>query len=136
MKKELEALNAKMASSKLDAILADAITVGSLRLVTATLRDMQPDAARMLSDELRAKDAAIVSVFALVNGDKLNFLASCGKDAVSAGAHAGKLVSAVAAVADGKGGGRPDSAMAGGKDSSKIDEALALAETTLASMLK
>jgi len=136
MKKELEALNAKMASSKLDDILKSAVSVGSLRLVTATLRDMQPDAARMLSDELRAKDAAIVSVFALVNGDKLNFLASCGKDAVACGAHAGKLVSAVAAVADGKGGGRPDSAMAGAKDLSKVDAALATAKDVLAGMAK
>ena len=136
MKKELEALNAKMASSKLDEILKDAVSVGSLRLVTATLRDIQPDAARMLSDELRAKDASIVSVFALVNGDKLNFLASCGKDAVASGAHAGKLVSAVAAIADGKGGGRPDSAMAGAKDLSKVDAALAAAKDVLASMAK
>ncbi len=136
MKKELEALNAKMASSKLDAILADAITVGSLRLVTATLRDMQPDAARMLSDELRAKDATIVSVFALVNGDKLNFLASCGKDAVSAGAHAGNIVRATAKLAGGNGGGRPDSATAGAKDISKIDGALAQVESIVAGMLK
>ena len=136
MKKELEALNAKMASSKLDDILKNAVSVGSLRLVTATLRDMQPDAARMLSDELRAKDASIVSVFALVNGDKLNFLASCGKDAVANGAHAGKLVSAVAAVADGKGGGRPDSAMAGAKELSKVDAALAAAKDVLTGMAK
>ncbi len=136
MKKELESLNAKMAASKLDSILAGAQAVGSFRLVTATLRDMQPDAARMLSDELRSSDATIVSVFALVNGDKLNFLASCGKDAVAAGAHAGKLVSAVAAVADGKGGGRPDSAMAGAKDLSKVDAALATAKDVLAGMAK
>ena len=125
-----------MASSKLDDILKSAVSVGSLRLVTATLRDMQPDAARMLSDELRTKDATIVSVFALINGDKLNFLASCGKDAVACGAHAGKLVSAVAAVADGKGGGRPDSAMAGAKDLSKVDAALATAKDVLAGMAK
>ena len=136
MKKELESLNAKMASSKIDAIMKDAISVGSFRLVTATLNDMQPDAARMLSDELRSSDATIVSVFALVNGDKLNFLASCGKDAVASGAHAGKLVSAVAAVADGKGGGRPDSAMAGAKDLSKVDAALAVAKDVLSGMAK
>ena len=136
MKKEIEALNAKMAASKLDAILAGATMIGGFRLVTATLNDMQPDAARMLSDELRSSDATIVSVFAIVNGDKLNFLASCGKDAVAAGAHAGKLVSAVAAVADGKGGGRPDSAMAGAKDLSKVDAALATAKDVLAGMAK
>ena len=65
-----------------------------------------------------------------------NFLASAGKDAVAAGVHAGKLVGAVAAVTGGKGGGRPDNAMAGGADASKVLEALASAEAALASMLK
>ena len=78
----------------------------------------------------------IVAVLALTAGDRLNFLATAGKDAVAAGAHAGKLVGAVAAVTGGKGGGRPDSAMAGGKDRSKLSEALASAEGTLSSMLK
>ena len=73
----------------------------------------------------------MVAVFAVTSGDKLTFMTVCGKDAVKAGAHAGKIASAVAAVTGGKGGGRPDSAMAGGRDLSKIDEALALAATLL-----
>ena len=135
-KKEIESLNAKIASSKLDSILAGAQKVGSTTLVCASLKDMQPDAARNLADEVRSSDASAVVVFALVNGDKLNFITACGKDAVAAGAHAGKLVGSIAAIAGGKGGGRPDSAMAGGKDLNKVDEALASAKAALEGMLK
>ena len=66
----------------------------------------------------------------------MNFIAVAGKDAVAAGAHAGKLVGAVAAISGGKGGGRPDSAMAGGQDRSKIDEALVAASDILKGQLK
>ena len=135
-RKEIEALNAKLASSKLGDILASSKQVGAVKLIATKLSDMQLDAARALADDIKANHADVVAVLAVAAGDKLNFIAVAGKDAVAAGAHAGKLVGAVAAATGGKGGGRPDSAMAGGKEISKIDEALALAETTLASMLK
>ena len=135
-RKEIDSLNAKIASSKIDAILASAVSVGAFKLICARLDDMQPDAARALADEIKAGNADTVAVLALVNGDKLNFICVAGKDAVAGGAHAGKLVGAVAAVTGGKGGGRPDNAMAGGKDISKTDEALACASDTLKAMLK
>ena len=135
MKKELEAMNAKLAATKIDEILASAKQVGSVRLITAELKEMQPDAARSLADEIKARATDAVAVLAL-NGEKLNFLAVAGKDAVAAGAHAGKLVGAVAQITGGKGGGRPDNAMAGGQDRVKIGEALAASESLLASMLK
>ena len=135
-KKEIEALNAKLAGSKLSELMDKAQPVGAALLVAAELKDMQIDAARSLSDEIKAKYPNAVSVFAIYQGGKLNFLASAGKDAVAAGAHAGKLVGAVAAVTGGKGGGRPDNAMAGGADASKIAEALATAKSTLEGMLK
>jgi alanyl-tRNA synthetase len=135
-RKEIEALNSKLASSKLGDILASAKQVGAVKLIATKLSDMQLDAARALADDIKANHADVVAVLAVAAGDKLNFIAVAGKDAVAAGAHAGKLVGAVAAATGGKGGGRPDSAMAGGKELSKIDEALALAESTLASMLK
>ncbi|MBO4979709.1 MAG: hypothetical protein J6D16_04810 [Clostridia bacterium] len=135
-KKEIEALNAKLAGSKLSELMDKAQPVGAALLVAAELKDMQIDAARSLSDEIKAKYPNAVSVFAIYQGGKLNFLASAGKDAVAAGAHAGKLVGAVAAVTGGKGGGRPDNAMAGGADASKIAEALATANSTLEGMLK
>ncbi|MBO5281221.1 MAG: alanine--tRNA ligase, partial [Clostridia bacterium] len=135
-KKEIEALNAKLASSKLGDIMASAQSVGSVKLIAAKLGDMQLDAARALADDIKANNADAVAVLAVINGDKLNFIAAAGKDAVAAGAHAGKLVGAVAAVTGGKGGGRPDSAMAGGKEISKTDEALDAAKATLEGMLK
>ena len=135
MKKELEALNNKIAGSKLGDVLKNAVSVGSVKLVTASL-DMEIDAARSLTDKIKADCPDTVAVVAVKAHGKLNFIAVAGKDAVAAGAHAGKLVGAVASVTGGKGGGRPDSAMAGGQDASKIDEALASAEATLKGMLK
>ncbi len=136
MKHEIEALNAKIAASKLDGIMAGAVNVKSVRLVVADLDGMQPDAARSLGDEIKARYADVVAVLAIHNDGKLNFLAVAGKDAVAAGAHAGKLVGAVAAVTGGKGGGRPDNAMAGGRDLDKITEALNSASDILDGMLK
>ena len=136
MKKEIEALNAKIAASKLDSIMENAVAVKSVRLVTANLGGMQIDVARSLADEIKARFDDVVAVLAICGDGKLNFLAVAGKDAVAAGAHAGKLVGAVAAVTGGKGGGRPDNAMAGGRDADKIAEALASANETLGGMLK
>ena len=136
MKKEIEALGAKIAASKLDSILASAISVGSVRLVAVDLGEMQADTARTLADELKARYDDIVAILAINADNKLNFLSVAGKAAVAAGAHAGKLVGAVAAVTGGKGGGRPDNAMAGGRDTSKTAEALASAKELLAGMLK
>ena len=135
-KREIDSLNSKIAASKLDSILAGAENVGAFKLITARLDDMQTDAARALADEIKANNADVVAVFALSAGGKLTFMAVAGKDAVAGGAHAGKLVGAVAAVTGGKGGGRPDNAMAGGKELGKIDEALAAAKATLQGMLK
>ncbi len=136
MKKEIESLNSKIAASKLDSIMAEAVSVGSVRLVAADMGNMQVDAARSLADEIKARYDDVVAVLAIAPEGKLNFLAIAGKNAVAAGSHAGKLVGAVAAVTGGKGGGRPDNAMAGGRDTEKIAEALASANATLAGMLK
>ena len=136
LKKEVEVLNSKLAATKVDSILSGAVQVKSFRLATARLDDMQLDVARSLVESIKASYPDTVAVLAVCNDGKLNFLAVAGKQAVAAGAHAGKLVGAVAAVADGRGGGRPDNAMAGGQDMSKIDEALAAALPTLTAMLK
>ena len=136
MKKELEALNAKMAASKLDGLMANAETVGPFRLVTADLGETAPDAARTLGDEIKARYENAVAVLAIRRGDAVQFRAVAGKEAVNAGGHAGKLVGAVAALTGGKGGGRPDNAMAGGKDTAKVGEALAAAASLLAPMAR
>ncbi len=135
MKKEIEALNAKIAASRLDGIMASAVTVGSVRLVAADLGETEANVARSLADEIKARYDDAVAVLAATSDGKLNFLAVAGKDAVAHGAHAGKLVGSVAAATGGKGGGRPDNAMAGGRDTAKIAEALAGAAEALSGML-
>ncbi len=135
-KHEIEALNQKMALMKLDTLIASAKEVGSVKLIASDLGDSGIDSARALCDSIKDKYADTVAVFAVHDGEKLNFVAAAGSAAVKAGAHAGKLVGAVSAVTGGKGGGRPDSATSGGKDIAKVAEALAAAESVLAGMLK
>ncbi len=135
-KREIESLNSKLAATKLDSLLSGAKAVGSVNLCTARFDGMAIEVARSLADEIKASRSDVVAVLAVATEGKLNFITVCGADAVKAGAHAGKIVSAVAAVTGGKGGGRPDNAMAGGRDTALIDDALAAAETTLAGMLK
>jgi alanyl-tRNA synthetase len=135
-KKEAESLNAKLASGKLDAILSNAVAVKSVKLAAADLGEMKADAVRGLCDRLKNENPDMAMIFAIRSGAKINFVAACGADAVKAGAHAGKLAGAVSAVTGGKGGGRPDSAMAGGQDASRIAEAIASAKGVLEGMVK
>ena len=133
LKKELDAANAKLSQNALASLAS--VSVGGTELFTAKV-DGNAQAARSMCDEIKAKNPKAVAVIAAVDGGKLQFAASAGKDAVALGAHAGKLVGAVAAVTGGKGGGRPDGAMAGGADVSKVEEALAAAASILAEQLK
>ena len=135
-KKEIEALNSKLAASKIDGIVGGAVAVGTVKLAVARFDGMQINVARALADEIKAKYADMVAVIAVVSDGKLNFITACGADAVKAGVHAGKLAGSVSAVTGGKGGGRPDSAMAGGHELAKIDEALQSANAVVESMLK
>ena len=131
LKREIEALNSKMAGSRVTELMQNATQVGTFNVITADLKDMSVDAVRSLGDAIKDKDENAVAVFAIHSGDKLNFLSVCGKNAVKNGAHAGNILREVSAVTGGKGGGRPDSAMSGGRDISKIDEALSLVSTLL-----
>ena len=127
----LAAAESKLAEAQLSSMIASAETVGKVRLLAVRL-DMKTDAARTLCDTIKANYPDMVAVIAAVDGDKFGFVTCAGSDAVKAGAHAGKLASLAASVTGGKGGGRPDSAQAGGKELSKIDEALAAVKATLA----
>ena len=136
LRRELDALNQKLASSKLDEVLSASVAVGDVKLAVARLDGVQQDVARSLADDIKANNDDTVAVLAITDGARLTFMAVAGKTAVAKGAHAGKLVGAVAAVTGGKGGGRPDNAMAGGKDTSLVDKALAAAGELLAAQLK
>lgn len=133
--KEIDALNARIAAGKLDAVLQNTVEIQGIKLIASRVDDMTADTARNLTDDIKARMPEAVIVLAVCDNGKLNFLAAAGKDAVAKGAHAGRLVGAVAAVTGGKGGGRPDNAMAGGRDMDKVADALAEAQTILKSML-
>jgi len=135
-KKEIDVLNAKLASGRLDSLLASAEAVGAIRLVVGDLGDTTPDTVRSMCDKIKDQHKDMVAVFSVHAGAKLNFIGAAGADAVKAGVHCGKLIGSVAAVTGGKGGGRPDSAMAGGSDLSKIGDALASVKETVSGMLK
>ena len=130
LRRELESASAQIANIKAESLLSSIKTVGKLKLLTASVQ-MKPDAVRSLCDTVKAKHPDAVAVFATVFDGKLNFVAVAGPEAVKAGAHAGNILRDISAICGGKGGGRPDSAMSGGKDVDKIDAALARAEEIL-----
>ena len=114
-----------------DAMLRSAKEIGGLHVVTARVEG-DANALRKQGDALRDKDAAVVAVMAAVNGEKITFQCVCGKDAVARGVKAGDIIRAITAIAGGKGGGKPDSAMGGGNDVSKLSEALNAVEGLVA----
>ncbi len=136
--RELERLQAQQAADRTANLLANAEQLGDIRLVTADLGEATPDTLRSMCDTAKESGADIVAVFAGRNQEKgtVTFACAAGKTALAHGAHAGNIVRAVAQVAGGNGGGRPDSAMAGAKDASKIDEALKSAADVVRAMLK
>lgn len=134
--KEIQRLNAELTKLKSADMFAKPIAVGSLELYVAKVDNTTPDALRSMGDDIKAKGDNVIAVIAGTNADKANFVAVCGKDAIASGVKAGDLVREIAKLAGGGGGGRPDSAMAGAKDLTKVDSALAAVEETVKSMLK
>ena len=133
LKRELESANAQIANAKAEALFSGIKQVGKFKLLAAKV-EMRPDQARGLCDTVKDKYSDAVAVFAAVADGKLNFAVAAGADAVKSGAHAGNILREVATICGGKGGGRPDSAMGGGRDIDKIPEALAKAEEILANI--
>ncbi len=134
--KEIAALSAQLTELKSADLFADAKAVGAVRLVTAAVENMSADELRALGDKAKEAGDDLVLVLTCVNNGKGNIAVAAGKAAVAAGANAGKLAKAVAQLAGGNGGGKPDFAMAGAKEIAKLPEALAAAEGLLADMLK
>ncbi len=134
-KRLLEKAETKLAGGKINDILANAVNVSDIKLAVSRLDGVTADELRKMTDTVKANNDDTVIVLAAVNGEKLTFCAACGKAAVKSGAHAGNLVREIAKLTGGNGGGKPDSAMAGGKDTSKADEALSKAIDILKEML-
>ena len=121
----VERFKAREAVSEAERFLFAAHDVGGLKVLTATVPEADADRLRKMGDFLRDKDPSVAAVLAAVNGDKITFLAVCGKDAVAKGAKAGDIIKAITPICGGRGGGKPDSAMGGGSDVVKLDNALA-----------
>ena len=125
LRHELEKFKSEASLGEARQFLTAAKNVGGLKVLTAIRNGMDANALRQMGDFLRDKAPDVVAVLASANGEKITFLAVCGPEAVKRGIKAGDLVKSVCAICGGKGGGKPDFAMAGLKDETKIDEALA-----------
>ena len=136
LKKEIEQFKAKEAAGAVDQMLSGAASVGSVKVLTVKVPGADAGKLRQMGDVLRDKDDSVVAVLASVNGEKVTFLAVCGKAAVKSGVKAGEIVKQVCCCCGGSGGGKPDSAMGGGKDVSKMDEALSSVEAFVATKVK
>lgn len=135
-RKELEEANAKLVRSNMDSILSSAETVNGIKIAAAKLDNLDMNALRAASDELKNKIGSGVVILISSKDDKVNLIVSATKDAVTAGIHCGNIIKEAAAACGGGGGGRPDMAQAGGKDPSGIDEALRIAREKAAEALK
>ena len=131
----VEKYKAKEAAGETDRIMFGAHEVGGLKVLTATVPDADGQRLRQMGDMLREKDPTVVAVLACVNDGKITFLCSCGKEAVGKGIKAGDIIKQVSAIAGGSGGGKPDSAMGGGKDVLMLDNALAMVDNVVAMKL-
>ena len=135
MRQALEKFKAEASLGEARQFLAAAKAVGELKVLTAHRDGMDANALRQMGDFLRDKEPSVVAVLASVNGGKITFLAVCGKEAVAKGVKAGDLVKNVCTICGGKGGGKPDSAMGGGSDLLKLDDALASVDDFVAAKL-
>ena len=122
---EIEKFKAEASVGEARQFLMSAKTVGELKVLTASRENVDAATLRQMGDFLKDKEPNVVAVLASTSDEKISFLAVCGKNAIAKGIKAGDLVKNVCTICGGKGGGKPDSAMGGGKDKLKIDDALA-----------
>ena len=134
-RQNVERMKEKILHSDVDRFLYASKNIGGIKVITTTRTDLEAGDLRKLGDFLRDKDPDTVAVLATATESKVTFVAVCGKNAVAKGIRAGDLVRAVSAVTGGKGGGKPDSAMGGGSEVLKIDDALAIVDDFVAEKL-
>ncbi len=136
LEKERDSLQSALSNMRTKSLAENAQDIGGVRLITAKIDGIKPDMLRKMGDEIKAAQSDVLAVIAGVDGGRGNLTAVAGKDALAKGVHAGKIVGKIAAVTGGKGGGRPDSAMAGVGDLSKLDDALAQAAAIAKEFIK
>ena len=134
-RQNVERMKEKILHSDVDRFLYASKNIGGIKVITTTRTDLEAGDLRKLGDFLRDKDPDTVAVLATATESKVTFVAVCGTNAVARGLRAGDLVRAVSAVTGGKGGGKPDSAMGGGSEVLKIDDALAIVDDFVAEKL-
>ena len=125
LRQNIEKLKAKEFVGEADQFLLNAKQVKGLKVFSMSRNGLSADDMRKMGDFLRDKEPGVAALLAGVNDGKITFQAVCGKEAVSRGVRAGDIIKAIAPICGGKGGGKPDSAMGGGSDLLKLDDALA-----------
>ena len=136
LEKERDELQSSINAIRSKTIMSSTVDVKGVKVASALLSNIKPDALKKMAEDIKSQFDDVVVVIAGVYGDKANLVAAAGKAAVAKGAHAGKIVGKTAALTGGKGGGRPDTAMAGVGDRFKIDEALAQVNDIVAEFIK
>lgn len=134
--REIESLTSKLANSQITDLFTSAKEINGIKIVSAMLTDVKPDALRSLGDQIRDEEENVIALLAGVNGESGNFCCVCSKSAVAKGAHAGKIIQRIAAITGGKGGGRPDSAMGSIGKSYMVDEAIGMLQSIVGEFLK
>ncbi len=133
--RELDSISQRLASSQIKSLFENAKEIDGIRVMTASFNDMAPDALRALGDKVKEYAEPVMAVFTSATGAKASVLAVVSKAAADKGAHAGKLIKSLTALAGGSGGGKPDSAMGGAPELSKLNEAVTKVEGLLKEML-
>ncbi len=131
----IEKYKAREAAGEVDRIFFSAHELGGLKVISVTVADADANKLRQMGDTVRDKADNVVAVLATVNDGKITFLAACGKEAVAKGIKAGDIIKNITPICGGKGGGKPDSAMGGGSDVVKLDDALAAVDNFVAEKL-
>lgn len=134
--REIESLNAKMADMRINGLFEGAKDIDGVRVITALFSATPSNALRTMCDKIRDNAPNVVAVLAATQDGKANIAVAVGKEAQQKGLNAGKIVREVAKVAGGNGGGKAEFAMAGAKDLTKLDEALAAAEGVVSGMMQ
>ena len=136
LKQAIDKMKDRIFAVDVERFLFSAKNVGGLKLVTSVRNDLDAGDLRKMGDFLRDKDDDIVAVLATATEDKITMQAVCGKNAIAKGIRAGDIIKEIAPICGGKGGGKPDSAMGGGKDVMKLDDAMAAVDNFVAGKLQ